>query len=498
MATYYVSKSGNDSNNGLGPDASHGSNKPWLTIAKALGAAGIASGDTVYIGPGVYREVITVAMTSAVAETNVNGDPTNAQGFKDGSGVLLAAGEVQWTAYTTDDVTAPSASSTLAFNGRDFLSFRNIVFVGGASGSRNIVHADTTTSINIKFIQCVFITGSIAGIPVAVTNGANTALNWTIDSCIFLNSKAVSTIALTIATHTADYDTNFVVKNCLFLGGIRAVQVTNSNSGGGSGGGVLVFNCTMIGHSTAGVAVSSTGATQTFPCKTENSIIIMPAGTGLVSGHVAQHTEDFNWISAATARSNVTAGANSNSDQSKALLVDVGQWMINGTLMKPFFTPFAPIAGFGNTANGQAVDILQRPRPSGAASTSKSVGYLERHDFGTREATVVDASTYAIKLTGPGDHDILIPVDSAATVLSIRTRFDTNHATTNRPQAILLARADIGVATETKTATVAVDTWETLTFASFTPTAKGWVVLRLVSRAAAGSGIAYFDTLDIA
>src|ERR1051325_3311383 len=99
MTTYYVSPSGSDSNNGLGPDASHASNKPWLTIGKALGASGIASGDIVYIAPGTYREVVTVNMTSATVETQVIGDPANAQGFKNGSGVLLAAGEIQWTCF---------------------------------------------------------------------------------------------------------------------------------------------------------------------------------------------------------------------------------------------------------------------------------------------------------------------------------------------------------------------------------------------------------------
>ena len=71
MATYYISNWGSDSNNGLGPDPTHASNKPWLTIAKALGAAGIASGDTVYLCPGTYRELVTVNMTSATVETKV-------------------------------------------------------------------------------------------------------------------------------------------------------------------------------------------------------------------------------------------------------------------------------------------------------------------------------------------------------------------------------------------------------------------------------------------
>lgn len=99
MTTYYISTEGSDSNNGLGPDASDATNKPWLTVGKALGASGISSGDTVYIGPGVYREEVSVAMTAPTGETFVIGDPGNAQGFKDSSGNLLSAGDVRLTAY---------------------------------------------------------------------------------------------------------------------------------------------------------------------------------------------------------------------------------------------------------------------------------------------------------------------------------------------------------------------------------------------------------------
>ena len=48
--TYYVRVSGDDGDDGLSPAAA------WATIGKALGASGISSGDTVYIGAGVYRE----------------------------------------------------------------------------------------------------------------------------------------------------------------------------------------------------------------------------------------------------------------------------------------------------------------------------------------------------------------------------------------------------------------------------------------------------------
>ena len=46
MTTYYVRATGSDGAAGTSAGTA------WLTIGKALGAAGIASGDTVYVGAG--------------------------------------------------------------------------------------------------------------------------------------------------------------------------------------------------------------------------------------------------------------------------------------------------------------------------------------------------------------------------------------------------------------------------------------------------------------
>jgi hypothetical protein len=63
---------------------------------------------------------------------------------------------------------------------------------------------------------------------------------------------------------------------------------------------------------------------------------------------------------------------------------------------------------------------------------------------------------------------------------------------------MLLANAELGIAAQTVTATAGVDTWQTLTFSSFTPSNKGVVTLRLISRAAAGNGKAWFDSVAVA
>ncbi len=494
MATYYVSKEGSDANNGLGPDASHASNKPWLTIGKALGAAGIASGDTVWIGPGIYREQVTVAMTSAVAETFVTGDATNSKGFKTSGGVLVTAADVRWTAYTTNDTTAPSNQTTI-LNGRDFLTFTGITFVAGELGC---IDATTAHSSNITFRRCVFLPGSATGTrAMNLTVTAGTAAVWVIDSClIWAGLAAGGGLQVVAGAGGADYDLNIQIVNCVFQGQYNAYTIRLVGAASNKPGGIDIVNCTFI----SGYVIFSleTGGSTSIPCTFYNNYIIS-AYIALTATATGEIIEDWNIIHAAVPRTNTDAGSHSISDGTYSNLFELGQSALHGFLPKTVFSPLSgsPLLGFGGLTP-PSTDILNRPRPSGGASTSTAAGCFERHDFGTREASVVDASTYALKLTGPGDQEIRIPVAAASTTISIRVRYDTNHGTGSKPQAILLDAPQIGVATETKTAAAGVDTWETLTFSAITPTAASWVTLRLISRSAAANGIAYFDTVAVA
>jgi len=174
MTTYYIRKTGSDSNAGTSAGAA------WATIGKALGAAGIASGDTVYIGAGIYRELVTCNLTSPVAETKVVGD---VDGSKTGD-----AGYIYWTAYTTNDKTGQAVSNCLQPNARDYLTFQNIIFVQNASASAggSAVSATTPPSTNITFRNCVFLCGSRNGSSmVALTCAANIALIGPLTSAYF-------------------------------------------------------------------------------------------------------------------------------------------------------------------------------------------------------------------------------------------------------------------------------------------------------------------------
>jgi hypothetical protein len=151
MATYYLRTAANG-----GSDAAAGTSvgAAWATFDKALGAAGISSGDTLIVGGGTYRQsaTCTVNMTSAGAETTIRHDYDNVIG--DGP-------EVRWSAYGTDDTTTPATVSLLTLNGRDFLTFEGITLVGGNSAV-TCVQASTATSTNITFRRCAFISGRTA------------------------------------------------------------------------------------------------------------------------------------------------------------------------------------------------------------------------------------------------------------------------------------------------------------------------------------------------
>src|SRR3989337_2070472 len=103
MSLYYVRTSGSDLNDGTTPATA------WCTIGKALGASGISSGDTVYIGSGVYREKVNCNLVSPTAETFVIGDML-------GEHTGDVPGQIRLTNYLTNDKTAPTDQALLELN----------------------------------------------------------------------------------------------------------------------------------------------------------------------------------------------------------------------------------------------------------------------------------------------------------------------------------------------------------------------------------------------
>ena len=89
-----------------------------------------------------------------------------------------------------------------------------------------------------------------------------------------------------------------------------------------------------------------------------------------------QLLENYNVFACDVPRTNVSAGANSITDFSKAALVDMGQtWLSPGRLPRFIATPngsSSPLLGLGNNAVAPSTDLLGRTRPN-----PPSVGALE-------------------------------------------------------------------------------------------------------------------------
>lgn len=507
MATYYVKTTADG-----GSDAAAGTSAgaAWATLGKALGAAGIASGDTVYVAPGTYRETVTVAMTSAVAETFILADPGAAQ-F---SGV--APGPVIWSAYTTNDTTAPAAAACLNLAGRDFFTIDGFTFVGGNPAQNTgqcIATSNSAISTNVKIRNCAFLPGAVGttngALIVAISTGDQVALTWAIDRCVFLSTGLFSIyVQGDQAAAGADWDIGFTVTNCFNLStnaafvGFTVNGATNTRKPGG----VKITNCF---HWSSGgiISTSANNHSTSVASNIEHCIVVSGASSPIGAATAGMVTEDYNRVLSGTAWSaNVgggSPGANTVSNIAgsitQAFLIEIGQSLLHGFAARPFFTPMAGSPLLGAAAGGSntdpSVDLFNRPRPAGGALTS-AFGPLERHDTATETGSAVIAGTgNHYQITGPGDQDVTVLVDAAATDLEITMRYDTNHAATNKPQAILLANGELGVATETLTMTAAANTDETLAFTQFTPTKAGAVTVRLVSRAAAANGIAYFADL---
>lgn len=497
MSVYYVRKTGSDSNTGLDPGAA------WLTIGKALGAAGISSGDTVYVGPGTYRENVTVAMTSAVAETFVIAD---VDGSRTGAG-----GEVRWTAYTTNDKTAPTTKA-LNLAGRDYLTFRNFVFVGGSAAC---VDANTTAgSTNVTFQDCTFFSGAGGAAVdrhIYWRNGAGGETGaWLVERCVFVGQCGAYIDIGDCTAGGADYSLDFVVRNCLFVGGAdgdtgvatRAVVNCTGVGGGGAPGGVTLQNCTCLVGATAFLRTDANFSTS-VPCYVKNCLTY----SGLSAASSGQIVEDFNHIAAPVSRTNVSTGGDSETGNAYSSLFHVGQERQQGRLPKLFGSPTAdsPLLGFGNdTLNPSALgtDFLSRPKPSGPGvtwgSAAKAIGYAELHDFGVSSLVPGGTNTTdrSVKVSGPGDIEFFIPVNRAPTTISVQVYRDSNYGFGTNPQIILMPNGELSVDGETVTDAGSDSVFNTLTLATFTPQKKGWVTVRLNSQSAA-TGITYWDTFVV-
>ncbi len=340
MTDHFIRKTGSDSNNGLSAGAA------WLTIGKALLAGGLSSGDTAYVGAGIYREAITVGITPT-GTTSIIGD---VDGSKTGD-----AGEVRWTAYTTNDTTVANAVAACKLNGKNFLSFGNLHLVGGNPATGSCIDGQSVAgSHDLTFTKCAFTPGSNSGARlIGLTATVDLAANYAFDSCWFGPTGNAGSVFITAPTSTvADYNLASTFKNCTWVGGPNEGGPNLASSGANSfkGGGVTLENCTLF---CATVTVNGS-LSVAYPLLLSNCVIhSMDSGASPVTASaIGQIVEDYNVIWSPSARVKTGNGPFSQATFNYSTLFSYGQEVIWGGQLRPFGTPLAgsPMLGFGNAA----------------------------------------------------------------------------------------------------------------------------------------------------
>lgn len=280
MTTYYVGTGGNNSNDGT----------TWANRKLTLNGAEdipVTAGDTVYVGPGTYRETLTVDVSGS------SGSPITYIGDYSGDHTDGTGGMVRITGSDNDQTTA--RNNVITASGKHYRTFRGFTMDMG-NASHHMVNIGGGSS-NWIVEQCALV--QTGGENIIYIEGAGSGN--TVRRCLLGLSNGTG---IRFSHSSTTSDTGHVVENCIFLAartaGIGIVRV----------GGITVRNCTLIGCAD-GIAVWT--ALAGGQVTTVNNCIITASNAALKATTTAEFVENYNALfSNASARSNVSTGANSN------------------------------------------------------------------------------------------------------------------------------------------------------------------------------------------
>jgi len=363
MATYYVRPDGNDSNTGLGSTTA----LAWQTITKAIGATGIAPGDTLYIAPGTYRGSFTAGFTNPANEgqrITIAGNPS-ASLF---SGVT--SGPVVITNYTSN--TASSGLTVLTVV-KDYITIQDVLifgYVAGGSPLFGIVADIQSTAFIATRIYCHTSEANTQSRGFQISTSGNTA-GPIVSNCVFIGGFLYQGLP------TSSYDSGAIIRNSIFIktsvssADTQAALQLLSNPGGRLGG-VSIVNCSFFAGGSC-ISVGWFGA----PSTTNGSTIrncYFRGTTGINSTSTSIFTETYNIFECQLDRVLTNTGTGSVSRPYNPIdlhISNIQQWGI-----LPFTAPItgsygisAGIASGAPTADIFGVNWLAAPTIGSTEST---------------------------------------------------------------------------------------------------------------------------------
>jgi hypothetical protein len=408
MPTYYVAPYGSNSNNGTSPTT------PWLTVQFALGAAsgtnpGLAAGDTVWIAPGTYREVVTYGAGSGTSGNTVKiyGDPTFSRAWTSGS-----VGKVRITNFISDTA-LPTLGNTLQIVA-DYIDLQDLCIDGAPTGS---VTGNTVSEAcvfirggNISVTRCNIqstITSRQVGFEWVCPTAKNTLL---LDRCTVNAGFGVWCYSL---SQTAPYDINATIRDCIIISGQDLGLVFEGSVSGQIVGG-RAYNNTIISNGTSGVYLHNQNAASSATTVLRNNLIYCTRGTGVLGSSSLTITQQNNCVIAATTYTNVSPTTNTIT----APMFDFGSSRVQNFSMFPWHAPAtgSPLIGAGTATGAPTVDLY-----GNTWTGTPTIGAIEsktESDAGSYLPTERNASTITI---APGSTSQSIELYLGATGLTAST-----------------------------------------------------------------------------
>lgn len=468
MTTRYVGPGGLDTNDGLS----------WATRYLTLGKAEsvVAAGDTVIVGPGVYRELLTLSASGT------SGNPIIYVGDPSGSRTDGIGGSCRLTGAATATEIYSNNNNVITTSGvaRNFRTFRGMHF-DWSNGTAFALAASSNWIIE----DCYF-SGSPhnAGAPGYNINSSGVVTNFTIRRCLFFGGGW-------FITHSAQVnDANLLFENNIVVGGNYGVSDERI-------GGLIVRNNLFMGVAN-GVA-NTLGLQAAQRIQAYNNQFV-GCGTVFTAANVNTIVENYNgFIACMTFRTNVNVGGNSGDQGVIGPPVFVPPMLIAGHAL-----PFQPFALSEFSSERMAADSPNTPPtddffgvPRPAVNGKRSWGPIQYSDV-SRSTVQTHTGASSLRIADFGRHQMIVPLTTIATTISVWVFREAGYTGT-APQLTVkqVGQADL-VATDTGPA----GQWNQLTL-TFTPAAApapAWATVELTSNntATAGSYAAYFDDLSVA
>lgn len=400
MTTRYVGIGGSDASDGL----SWANRKLTLTGAEDTP---VVAGDTVYVGPGVYRELLTIDVsgTSGAGVITYIGDVT-------GENTDDVGGEVRISA--SDDDQGDDRASCITASSKDYRTFRGFSLKSGNSSTAGCISSNNGDEWIIEdcFIE--------PGLGYGVYFDGAASLNNTVRRCFIYGGKGSVYIR-----PSADADNqNNLIENCVLVGG-KSYGLIIWDSGGNTVRSCIIYGCAN------GIWTLSLSAGQT---QTVENCLIVHCVTGLKADDTDDITEDYNTVYGNdTARTNTNVGTNSVAWPP----IFAPQLFLDSYMLPPprAFELHADSQVARKTGSSvPADDLFGITRPTTASK--KSWGPIQIRE-GERETTTTrGSSTASIKLADAGDHKITVPVTNESTVFSIYAYREASYSGSN-PQLII-------------------------------------------------------------